>query len=54
MCRLEVPATGGWEQWTTITAPVTASVTGVHDLYFTFTGRKGPKLFNFDWWELRR
>ena len=53
VCRLEVPATGGWENWQTMTADFTEKVTGHHDLYFVFTGRKGPKLFNFDWWEIR-
>ena len=51
--RLSVPGTGGWEQWQTITIDLTSYVTGTHDLYFAFTGRKGPKLFNFDWWEMR-
>ena len=51
--RLEVPATGGWEKWQTITLDLTAYATGTHDLYLAFTGRKGPKLFNFDWWEMR-
>jgi beta-xylosidase len=53
LVRLEVPGTGGWEAWQTLTADLTAIATGVHDLYFVFTGRKGPKLFNFDWWEMR-
>ena len=53
LCRLEVPATGGWEKWQTITADFTELVKGRHDLYLVFTGRKGPKLFNFDWWEMR-
>ena len=53
LCCLEVPATGGWENWQTITADFTEKVMGHHDLYFVFTGRKGPKLFNFDWWEMR-
>lgn len=53
LCRLEVPGTGGWEQWQTLTADFTEKVVGHHDLYFVFTGRKGPKLFNFDWWEMR-
>ena len=53
LCRLEVPATGGWEKWQTLTADFTERVMGHHDLYFVFTGRKGPKLFNFDWWEMR-
>ena len=50
---LEVPATGGWEQWQTLTIDLTAVVRDTHDLYFAFKGRKGPKLFNFDWWEMR-
>ena len=53
LCRLEVPATGGWEKWQTLTADFTELVKGRHDLYLVFTGRKGPKLFNFDWWEMR-
>ena len=52
-CRLEVPATGGWEKWQTLTADFTEQVKGRHDLYLVFKGRKGPKLFNFDWWEMR-
>ena len=52
-CRLEVPATGGWEKWQTLTADFTEIVKGRHDLYLVFKGRKGPKLFNFDWWEMR-
>ena len=51
--RLEVPGTGGWEEWQTLTTDLTAIADGTHDLYFVFTGRKGPKLFNFDWWEMR-
>ena len=50
---VNVPGTGGWEEWQTITTDLTAIATGHHDLYFVFTGRKGPKLFNFDWWEMR-
>ena len=53
LVSLDVPGTGGWEQWQTITADLTAIPTGAHDLYLVFTGRKGPKLFNFDWWEIR-
>ncbi len=53
LVRLRVPHTGGWEKWQTLTADLTAITTGVHDLYLVFKGRKGPKLFNFDWWEVR-
>ena len=53
LVRLRVPHTGGWEKWQTLTADLTAIATGVHDLYLVFKGRKGPKFFNFDWWEVR-
>ena len=53
LTRLQVPGTGGWEEWQTLVADITSKVEGVHDLYFAFTGRKGPHLMNFDWWEMR-
>ncbi len=53
LTRLEVRGTGGWEQWETLKADFEQNVTGVHDLYLVFKGRKGPKLFNFDWWEIK-
>ena len=65
---LTVPATGGWEKWQTITIDLDYStlkninassrtISGLDlpataDLYLVFKGRKGPKLFNFDWWEM--
>lgn len=53
LVRLDVPGTGGWEEWQTLTADVRSVVSGTHDVYLSFTGRKGPKLFNLDWWEMR-
>ena len=66
---LDVPGTGGWEKWQTITLDLdystitdinapTRTISGLDlpataDLYLVFKGRKGPKLFNFDWWEMR-
>ena len=66
---LNVPGTGGWEQWQTLNLDLDYStitdlnspkrtIAGVTlpktaDLYFVFKGRKGPKLFNFDWWEMQ-
>ncbi len=47
----EVPCTGGWEQWQRIRTAITGKVSGKHDVYFAFTGNKGAKLFNFDWWQ---
>ena len=67
--KVNVPGTGGWEQWQTINLDLDYStikdlnapsrtISGLDlpattDLYFVFTGRKGPKLFNFDWWEMQ-
>ena len=66
---LNVPGTGGWEKWQTLTLDLDySSLTDLNspkrtlagvtlpktvDLYLVFKGRKGPKLFNFDWWEMR-
>jgi len=66
---VNVPGTGGWEKWQTITLDLDYStlkdlnapsrtISGLDlpataDMYFVFKGRKGPKLFNFDWWEMR-
>ena len=65
---VNVPGTGGWEKWQTVNLDLdystitdlnapTRTISGVElpataDLYFVFTGRKGPQLFNFDWWEM--
>lgn len=50
---VEINGTGGWEDWKTITVPLTQNVTGTHDLYISFHGRKGPRLFNLDWWQFQ-
>lgn len=50
IAKVDVPSTGGWEQWKRLKCNTTGYVSGVHDLYFVFKGRKGCKLFNLDWW----
>lgn len=54
IATLDVPGTGGWEEWKYIETPVSAKVSGVRDLCLVFKGRKGPKLFNLDYWNLKR
>jgi arabinoxylan arabinofuranohydrolase len=44
-----VPGTGGWQTWTTVTCPVTGA-TGTHDLYLRFAGGTGY-LLNINWWQ---
>lgn len=51
---LPIPHTGGWECWKTLKTEMLIPITGTHDLYFAFKGRKGCKLFNFDWWRMGR
>jgi arabinoxylan arabinofuranohydrolase len=46
-CR--VKKTGSGQKWKTVKCKTT-SASGVHDLYFVFTGGQG-ELFNFDWWK---
>ena len=50
--RIKIEATGGLDQWAEFTADLQRNVTGVQDLYFTFTGStSGSTLFNFDTWQ---
>lgn len=58
IAEVKVPHTGGWEMWKTckkkIPAEVGSTLKGIHDVYFSFKGRKGCKLFNFDWWRFEK
>ena len=49
VARCGVAGTGGWQNWTTVSCPVTGA-TGTHDLYLRFTGASGY-LLNFNWWQ---
>lgn len=51
IAELKVPTTGAWENWQTFETKLEKPASGVRDLYFVFKGRKGCKLFNFDWWK---
>ena len=53
IASVAVANTGGWERWKTVGTDAMKSISGVHDIYFVFTGRKGCKLFNFDWWQMK-
>ena len=50
IAQVKIPYTGGWEEWQQFRADVTGTVSGKHDVFFSFTGYKGMKLFTFDWW----
>jgi len=50
---LPVSATGGWDAWRTISAPVSGA-SGTHDLLLVFRGQGEQPLFNFDKWTFAR
>jgi len=45
-----IAGTGGAQTWMTKTCTVTGA-TGLHDLFFKFTGSGSANLFNFNWWK---
>ena len=45
-----IPVTGGWQTWTTVSAPIT-SATGVHDLYLIFKGT--TSIGNINWFQFK-
>ncbi|MBP2479655.1 hypothetical protein JOF53_008527 [Crossiella equi] len=47
--RCAVGGTGGWQNWATVSCPVSGA-TGTQDLHLRFTGGSGY-LFNLDWWQ---
>ena len=48
---LIVKGTNGWQNWTTNSCSI-SEVSGVHDIYFKFTGGRGF-LLNLNWWEFK-
>lgn len=55
--QIDVPRTGGWEEFKTFTSKIKEQVSGVHDVYFVFQGKNvsaGRKLFNFDHWNFTK
>lgn len=49
---VRIDDTGGEEEWQTLETTLTRTITGVHDVYFTFSGTTtGTTLFNFDSWQ---
>jgi len=48
IASVPVSSTGGWQSWTTATANLTGTATGVHRVYLTFTG-PGGDFVNVNW-----
>ena len=57
LATINIPRTGGWDKWKTMTEKVKVPVTGIHDVYFAFKGQNitaGRALFNFDYWMFKK
>jgi beta-xylosidase len=54
IAEVAVYGTGGWEKMEKFSTDWVKPTTGIHDVYFVFRGRKGPKLFNLDNWTFSR
>jgi beta-xylosidase len=57
LSSINVPRTGGWENFTTLSSKLSSEVTGKHDVYFCFSGQNitaGRELFNFDYWLFKK
>jgi len=53
IAEVPLPVTGGWQTWTTVSAPVSGA-SGVHDLYVVFTRQAGSGgLGNLNWFRFR-
>jgi hypothetical protein len=52
LAACEFPSTGDWQVWETLSCNVSVPVTGVHAVYFVFTGALLPPngLLNLRWW----
>ena len=52
IASVAITNTGGWEKFRKFSTTDVKVPEGVHDVYVSFRGRKGPELFTLDWWEL--
>ncbi|HUK91811.1 MAG TPA: carbohydrate-binding protein, partial [Blastocatellia bacterium] len=50
VATVNVPITGGWQTWTTVTAPVSGA-SGVNDVYLVFQGT--TSIGNINWFQFK-
>ena len=51
IASVAVTPTGGWQSWTSRTTTLSATATGVHRVYLTFTGTAGADFVNLNWYQ---
>lgn len=49
--KFKIEKTGGDDIWEERTFDLTQTPSGVHDVYFSFSGVDSNTLFNWDWWQ---
>ena len=49
---MDVAPTGGWQNWTTVSTPITGAPAGTHTLYIVFTTRPKGGLMNVNWFQV--
>ncbi len=52
IAALTVPHTGGWQNWTTVSAAI-SGITGKHKVFFRFIGTPGHPICNVEWFQLQ-
>jgi beta-glucosidase len=50
IATVQISNTGGWQSWGSVTSNLSASATGVHTLFVTFTG-PGGDFVNLNWFQ---
>ena len=57
LASIDLPRTGGWEQFKELSSKLNQEITGIHDIYLCFNGHNitaGRELFNFDYWIFKK
>ncbi len=53
IAEIDFGSTGGWQNWQTVPANITAAATGVHDVYLVFAGSTSD-FVNVNWFAFTR
>jgi beta-glucosidase len=54
IATVPVSNTGGWQSWGSVTTNLSASATGVHTVFITFTTSGAGDLVNLNWFQFNR
>ncbi|MGW5355244.1 beta-1,3-glucanase family protein [Streptomyces sp. NPDC004031] len=54
IAEIDYGSSGGWQNWQTVPANLTAAATGVHDVYLVFSSGSGADFVNVNWFGFTR